>query len=889
MEVAAQYVVARDRRVTFALARYDRGRPLVIDPVLLVYSSYLGGSDDDEANSVAVDSTGAAYVAGDAESPDFPKVSAFQTTYGGSTDVFVSKFSAAGNTLLYSTFLGGQGDDELEEIAVDGAFSAYVTGSTTSPNFPTKSALQGVYKGGQDAFVTKLAPAGNALVYSTYLGGTGEDAGYCLMVDGLGSAYVTGYTTSVDFPIASAYQNVNHGGRDAFVAKLAPAGNTLEYSTYLGGSSLDIGFNIAVDGSGSAYVAGCTESTDFPIWSAYQIVYQGGCDPFVAKLGPGGNTLVYSTYVGADMNANTMDQSEGIAVDQFGSAYVTGSTSSAIFPTHSAFQTALAGGLDVFVTKLSPSGSALVYSTYLGGSGDEEPYGIAVDAAGAAYVSGYTTSNDFPTQSPFQAVNRGGPNHQDVFVTKLSPAGNTLAYSTYLGGSGDDLSTYIAVDVAGAAYVAGFTTSADFPTQSPYQSVNHGSVNAFVAKLQMPVAVASNPAGLTIAVDGAGLTAPQAFDWAPGTTHSIGASSPQGTGGTRYAFMNWSDGGAQSHVIAASSTSTTYMANFGVQYQLTAMASPAAGGIVTASPASADGYYNGGTQVQLTATPNVGYQFGAWSGDLTGSANPQPLAMSAPRSVTAAFIGAPPPVNPVQIAKINVVAGGTDIAQNTWIEIHGSGLAPASVPAAGVTWSSAPEFLSGMMPSALSGVSVRVDGKPAYIYYVSATQVNVLTPLDSTTGQVQVTLTNGSNTSAPFAVNMKAVAPAFLQFGSGPYIAALHADYSLLGPASMSVPGYTFTPAQPGETIVLYAAGFGLPVTALTQGSATQLGALANWPAITIGGFAATVLWAGVNGDSGLYQINVTVPPAAANGDNAVVATYGGASTPAGATIPVAR
>jgi hypothetical protein len=197
------------------------------------------------------------------------------------------------------------------------------------------------------------------------------------------------------------------------------------------------------------------------------------------------------------------------------------------------------------------------------------------------------------------------------------------------------------------------------------------------------------------------------------------------------------------------------------------------------------------------------------------------------------------------------------------IEIHGTGLAPAGVPASGVTWSSAPEFASGRMPTALAGVSVQVDGKPAYIYYVSAAQVNVLTPLDTTTGQAQVTLTNGSNTSAAFAVTMKAVAPAFLEFGAGPYIAALHADYGLLGPASMPVPGYNFTPTQPG--------------------------ALANWPVVTIGGVAASVAYAGLNGYAGLYQLNVAVPLGAANGDNAVVATYGGASTPVGATIAIAR
>ena len=884
VEVAARYAMGRDQRVTFALARYDRSRPLVIDPVLLVYSTGLGGSGDDDAYTVAVDANGSAYAAGTTESANFPTKSAFQTAYRGGRDVFVSNLSAGGTTLLYSTYLGGQGDDVPQEIAVDGAFSAYVAGYTTSTDFPTASAFQPGIKGGQDAFVAKLAPAGNALVYSTYLGGTGEDAAYCIVVDGSGSAYVTGETMSSDFPTVSAYQGSNKGNGDAFVAKLAPAGNALVYSTYLGGGAEDEGDSIAVDGSGSAYVTGCTKSTDFPTQPPLQSGYHGGCDIFVAKLGQGGNTLVYSTYLGGSGD----DEPDGIAVDQFGAAYVAGSTGSPDFPTRSAFQTVRGGGLDVFVAKLSPAGAALVYSTLLGGSGDEEPFGVQVDAAGSAYVSGYTTSSNFPTQSPFQAANHGGPNYGDAFVTKLGPAGNALAYSTYLGGSGDDCANYVAVDSTGAAYVAGFTTSTDFPTQSFFQSGNRGFSKVFVAKLQLPVAVATNPAGLAITADSVNLTAPQAFDWAAGTIHNIGATSPQGTGSSRYAFTNWSDGGGPSHPVTASSTSTTYIASFGTQYQLTAGASPASGGTVAASPASADGYYDSGTQVQLTAKANPGYQFDKWSGDLTGSANPQTLAMGTPRSVTTGFVSAPPPVNPVQIAKINVVAGGVDVAQNAWIEIHGTGLARASVPANGVTWDTAPEFASGTMPTAFAGVSVQVNGKPAYIYYVSAVQVNALTPLDSTTGGVQVTLTNGSNTSAPFAVNLKTVAPAFLQFGAGPYIAARHADYSLLGPASMSVPGYTFTPAQAPEVILLYATGFGLPVAALTAGSSTQQGALANLPVVTIGGVVAAVQYAGLVGP-GLYQFNVQVPASASSGDNAVVATYGGASTPAGAMISVAH
>ena len=241
-----------------------------------------------------------------------------------------------------------------------------------------------------------------------------------------------------------------------------------------------------------------------------------------------------------------------------------------------------------------------------------------------------------------------------------------------------------------------------------------------------------------------------------------------------------------------------------------------------------------------------------------------------------------------EVHGVGVSGGGANIAQNAWIEIYGAGLAPASV-GAGLTWSKAPDFASGKMPTQLQGVSVTVNGKPAYIFFVSSTQVNVLTPLDSTTGPVSVTVNNGSSTSAPFTVNLQAAAPGFLRYGDVTHIAALHANFSYLGPASMSVPGYAFTPATPGEIILLFGDGFGLPVSTLTAGSDIQTGPLPTpWPQVTIGGTPATVQFAGLI-SPGLYQINVVVPLTAANGDNQVIATSAGASSPTGAMIPVSH
>ena len=303
-EIAGAYVLNGDRQVSFEVAAYDAGEPLIIDPVL-IYSTYLGGSFSDRSFGIAVDASGNAYVTGDTSSSDFPTASPVQASNVGSGDAFVTKLNAAGNALVYSTYLGGSSRDNGNGIAVDVSGNAYVTGRTDSANFPTASPIQAARNGSNDAFVTKLNAAGNALVYSTYLGGTGFEAGFGIAVDASGNAYVAGETGSSDFPTANAIQPAYGGGvRDAFVTKLNPAGSALIYSTYLGGSSTEPGHGIAVDASGNAYVTGFTASTDFPTASPVQPAFSGGnWDAFVTKLNAAGNALVYSSYLGG-MGAN---------------------------------------------------------------------------------------------------------------------------------------------------------------------------------------------------------------------------------------------------------------------------------------------------------------------------------------------------------------------------------------------------------------------------------------------------------------------------------------------------------------------------------------------------------------------------------------------------------
>jgi Big-like domain-containing protein/beta-propeller repeat-containing protein len=500
-EIAAHYAITDKNCVGFELGEYDKTRPLYLDP--LIYSTYLGGSNNDSSNAIAVDIAGNAYVAGSTFSSDFPVTpGAFQPAcsyhcyYG---DAFVAKINPEGSALVYSTFLGGSLSDYASAIAVDDAGNAYVTGGTESSDFPTKNPLQPLFGGGYwDGFVTEINSEGSGLVYSTFLGGGGDEnhspGTPAIAVDSTGNTYVTGWTNSIDFPVSpNAFQRkCNRGSNcyaygDAFVAKISPAGSAFVYSTYLGGSKDDLTNGIAADNAGNAYVTGSTRSPNFPTTpGAFQTSCGDGqqCqygDAFVTKLNPSGSALVYSTFMGG----SGYDYGHDIAVDSTGSAYVTGWTSSTNFPTRNAMQPASGGGqYDAFVFKLNPAGSDLVYSTYLGGTSDDWGLGIALDSSEDVYVIGNTESLNFPTVSPFQKHHRGG-NTTDVFVSKLNAAGSALLFSTYLGGSLTDNGFRIAVDSSGNAYVTGNTSSTDFPTMNPLQSHPNGLSDGFVAKISV--------------------------------------------------------------------------------------------------------------------------------------------------------------------------------------------------------------------------------------------------------------------------------------------------------------------------------------------------------------------------------------------------------------------
>ena len=501
---AKSQVESPDFEVAFDISDYDHSQPLIIDPVL-VYSTYLGGSGGSSGTAITVDASGSAYVAGTA-GIGFPTVSAFQPALAGTSDIFVAKLNPSGNALVYSTYLGGTGDTTYEGgIAVDSSGNAYVAGWTSSTDFPTVNAFQSAASASANAFVTKLNAAGNALVYSTYLSGSGGSGGSAITVDTSGSAYVAG-NAGAGFPTVNAFQTAPGPNGSAFVTKFNASGSAPVYSTYLGGSGGDAASAIAVDSLSNAYVTGSTSSTDFPMANAFQTAPGTNGSAFVTKFNASGSALVYSTYLGGNSSTHGL----AIAVDSSGSAYVTGETLAYDFPTLNPIQTWNSPGNHAFVTKFSAAGNALVYSTYLGGRGEDSAKGIAVDSSANAYVTGNTGSINFPQVNPLQSCS-GPPYYFDAFVTKVNTLGSAFAYSTCLGGATQNNYGYgIALDSSGNAYVTGFTGATDFPTVNPFQPALVGSGDVFVAKLSAAGPWAILSAGLSFPLLPVGTTsAPQ--------------------------------------------------------------------------------------------------------------------------------------------------------------------------------------------------------------------------------------------------------------------------------------------------------------------------------------------------------------------------------------------
>jgi hypothetical protein len=534
--VEGRFVIRKNKDVGFEVGSYDRTRSLVIDPVL-VYSTYLGGNGVENSARIAVDSSSNMYVAVASTSTDsIPSGDPLQPTPNGAGDVLITKIDSGGTTVVFQTYLGGTGGDTPAGIAIDSGFDVLLTGTTTSSDFPTLNGLQATpVTTGTHAFVTSLNPVGQALVYSTYLSGNGTDTAKGIAVDVKNKAYVMGTTTSTNLPTTlGAFQATSLATNKFFVAKVDPVtsgADSVPYLTYFGGGNpsngVVAGGGIAVDANSNVYITGGTNfantgsnaTTDFPILNAFQSCLNSPTNPttcpigltpsdaFVAKLNPAaavGDQLQYSTYVGGAGD----DVGNGIALDSTTNAYITGSTNSAevIAQGSIPFQASPGGGGDAFLAKLSsftPSTSSTttttvtkLYFTYIGGSGADQGLAVAVDTAQGARVTGSTSSNNLPLQNQINTY--GGL--LDAFVARIDTTATAAIapghYLTYLGGSGNDEGTSIAVDARGAAYVAGDTNSTNFPVVGSTGTLS-GAGDAFVSKFGPNVILAMTPGTAT--------------------------------------------------------------------------------------------------------------------------------------------------------------------------------------------------------------------------------------------------------------------------------------------------------------------------------------------------------------------------------------------------------
>ena len=493
-KIQACFTVLSENMYSFSLGRRDMSRPMTIDP--LIYSTFIGGTGYDRPTDVAVGTDGCAYTVGYTDSLDFP------TSFGAyvsvsnpeSNVIFVTKMGLNGDSVVYTAMMGGESHDFGKGIAVDSEGNAYITGYTMSQHFPTtQGAFSPAYNGDTyDSFVAKFSPLGDSLIYSTYLGGSAVDCASAIAVDGSGSAYIVGDTWSQNFPISSdaamrSFNGGSTGANDGFVTKLNRHGSSIEYSTYLGHADYDYANDIAVDSNGYAFITGQTRSAMFPATSrAFDRTHNGGYDAFAAKLSQTGTSFMYCTFIGG----SSADYGNGIAVGAWGTVYVTGSTVSTDFPTtEGAYDISHNGGSDAFVTMLDRYGESLAYSTFLGGANADSGVGISLDSYGCAAIAGHTASPDYPmAERGYDRTHNGGT---DAFMSKLSASGAHLLDSTFLGGPENDYAWAIAAGQTGFAHIVGETFSPAFPASSGAADISFGgNSDGFVTKLDIAPPVA---------------------------------------------------------------------------------------------------------------------------------------------------------------------------------------------------------------------------------------------------------------------------------------------------------------------------------------------------------------------------------------------------------------
>ena len=616
--------------IGFQLGSYNRTLPLVIDPYVVTSALLTGGSGEDKVFALGVDSSGNTVLAGSTESSNFTPLGAAQ-----GADAFVVKLNSA-NQIVWATYLRGTSYDAASALVLDTSGNVYVTGYSTSADFVVLP-LNGSYpSGGRDAFFAKVDPTG-ALVFNYLFGGSGAEEGNAIAISPSGDIWIAGDTSSENLPRGSAYQSTLAGGVDAFIARYSSSGFRIS-STFLGGAGDDIATGIAVDTNG-VYVTGSTTSTNFPTASAAYSTNGGFQDAFVTKFNSTATALVYSTFLGgAEGRPGQVETGTAIAVDGSGNAYVTGITGSANFPLVNALQGYGGGSTDIFLSKFASAG-ALTFSTYLGGAGSDEASAVRLQTDGSIYVAGNTSSSDLVATDAVQSALASSGKHDGLLIRIASGLTQTLMQTYLGGTDADAITAmvlsgtniYLAGFSSSPSLLSLTTTKGTIdgfiirlqerPVSLLYSTNASGT--------QFAVSGAGCSAGTY--TDFANLS------WTVNSICTLSIASPQTTSaGVRRTFTTWGDGNTvnpRSWLAVPGLPNATMQ--FATSYLLTR--NVVGSGTIGVNVATPDGYFASGTQVQLAATSGPGYQFLGWSGDVTGTSNPVNLSMAAPRSATATF------------------------------------------------------------------------------------------------------------------------------------------------------------------------------------------------------------------------------------------------------------
>ena len=890
-------VPARYRKMAFnlygfTLGSYNKSLPLVIDPVLS-YSTYFGGSLTDQINAIAADNAGNLYIAGSTTSTDLP--GAPVASNKGSLDAFVAKLNSSGTAVIYATYIGGTGQDSANGIAIDAAGTVYLTGQTASTNFPVSAnAPQTQLNGGSgvtDAFALHLNGAGNSLIYSTYLGGSASDNGKAIAIDAQGNAFIGGATQSTNFPGPNNPDFPPRGGGDGFVTKIDPGGTQFLFSIYLGGFAFDSVNSVAVDSKGSVYAAGETRSDNFPVTTgSFQQARNGISDAFISKISNSG-TIEYSTYLGGDGS----DAANAIAVDSQGSAYITGQTFSSNFPTTlNSIQPTAVFLPDSFVTKLNPSGTGFIYSTYLGGSGDDAGFGIALDSFNNAFVTGETSSIDFPLKGDGSGGGFENQGALDAFIVKVNFTGTAFPFASQLGGAGNDSGRAVAVN-GGRIYLAGVTSSPDFrTTANAIDPRPAGDTDGFIARFS-EVVVTVQPASISVgpgeqvqfSANILNAAINPAIRWM--LFPSVGALDANGLYSAPSSIT-------QQQTVVVSATSVLDPSKF-AESAVTLLPTPS----LTITPRTI--LLVAGQRQQFTISlPGIANQAVTWS--LTpnlGTISPSglytsPPAIDAPVTITVRAVSVADPTRsgtavitlsanfPITTAAgvVNAAsfsAAGIGVAPGLIVTVFGADLGPDAPATAKLN-------SQGFIDTNLGETRVLFDGVASPMIATSPGQISAIVPYavaGKISTQLQVEYQGKLSTAIPIPV--VATAPGvFTANASGAgQAAALNEDNAL---------NSTVNPIARGSILTLFATGEGqtLPTGVDGKLATAPLPRPAASVTVTIGGADAPVVYVGgaPGLTAGLLQINVRVPTNAPVGAAIpLLVKIGGTNSQAGVTVSI--